>query len=92
MLTGFGASTIYGEQSLMYSEKFASVLMFKKNEPQFRLAMDDFQSLVFTMWYIARVPRNRFIYLGLCKPEGKTVAGSLKKGVAVARTEMKVCF
>lgn len=77
---------------MIHTKKFASVIMFKMNEPQFRFSMDDFQSLVFTIWYIARVPRDRFIFFGLCKPEGKSLAGSLKNGVAVARAKMKVCF
>lgn len=92
MLTDFGTSTLYGYQNMMYTRKFSSVNMFNLNVPHFRFAMDDFQSLVFTMWYIARVPRNRYMYIGLCKPEGKSLAGSLKKGIAAAKIKMKVDF
>lgn len=52
--------------------------------------MDDLESLVFSIWYVARVPQDRRHLIGETKPEGFTLHQSYQLGKA--KEKMLVCI
>lgn len=77
----FDVSSLNGAAFWCYSQLFASSSKF---EFKVRYAMDDLESLVYTMWYVAGFPMDPK------KPEGSNLADFKKRGDAEAKAEMMV--
>lgn len=77
----FDVSTLNGKAFWCYSSMFSSS---SKYALKTRFAIDDLESLVYTMWYVAGFPMDPK------KPEGSNLADFKNKGDAEAKAEMMV--
>lgn len=79
----FDISTIGAERTKHATAMFGSMNYFKNPDDPHRTAMDDLESLVYSMWFIAGVERDRYEgksgQLDARTPEGLSLFASIKK-------------
>lgn len=66
-----------------HTQQFASSNFFRYRP---RVAMDDLESLVFSLWNVADIPRDKFVFFS--KPEGETLAECKFNGTAKVKMEV----
>lgn len=82
----FDLSTLNGEQNWGHTPTFASIGYYQIQD---RHEMDDLESLIFSIWYIAGVPMCRSDDYG--NPEGYVLYKCLENGNEQAESKMRVC-
>lgn len=94
--TDFDLSTIGSSQTEAHTKMFASSGFYANEDdtPCTRGAVDDIESLVYSMWYVAGIPVGR-PYFADEKPEGMVLAQCKRKdeiqGSTLAEFRLKVC-
>lgn len=82
MRSDFDSGTLNGDQNKAHTPKFASMNFYSDRQ---RSAMDDFQSLVLSIWHVANIEIGESF-----KPEGFVLCEREKIGVAESR--VRVCL
>lgn len=72
-----------------FTKQFASSNVFAKQD---RCAMDDMESLLFTIWYVAGVPQDRKFYIGPRQPEGLVLYNGYRNGKANDKMLVYIVF
>lgn len=85
----FDISTVGDERNKHATQMYASLNFFKNPDDPHRTSKDDLESLVYSMWAIAGIERDRYEgrsgSMDARKPEGFSLLNSLDREGAAAR-------